>query len=86
MTCSTTFNTILIVSFLTPLSAYAQESIFRCNSETGSAVFTDVPCAYEKKCMLRPADQQQSLATLPSRLVSSLQQKKPAHSLLEIDR
>jgi hypothetical protein len=47
MTRFSSFKAILIVSLLMPLSGYTQEPIVRCNSETGSVVFSDAPCAYE---------------------------------------
>jgi hypothetical protein len=49
MTRFSSFKTILIVSLLAPLSGYTQDAISRCNIETGSAVFSDAPCANERE-------------------------------------
>lgn len=40
-------NVLLAASLLTPLLGYAQEPIFQCTSESGSAAFSDAPCKYE---------------------------------------
>jgi hypothetical protein len=45
MTHFPSFKAILIVSLLTPISGYTQEPAFRCDSETGAAIFSDTPCA-----------------------------------------